>query len=248
MPLAMNATIASWNVLTPAEDGRIDSTARTTHAIAISTSGAFCQASSVCSRSTSSAAVPTEPNRNSAASTRRRKAASGIVPGRSVQRDVALEPRDFLLVDVLADLTPELLDRLVGPVLLELAQHALPHPGNGQNVRVARRIQVDGDEHVLLEAVEFLVIDVFADFAPELSQRAIRSVLLELAEHALPESGNHHDFSVRCRVEIDLHEQPAIDVRSLLGAERLPKRRIQLGHLQKRPPGHDGLHDRRRQA
>src|SRR5688572_33327482 len=46
---------------------------------------------------------------------------------RSIQCDVALEARDFLLVHVFADLAPELLDCFVGPVFLELAEHPLSH-------------------------------------------------------------------------------------------------------------------------
>src|SRR5688572_12133994 len=115
--------------------------------MASNTSGAYCQTSSKCSSSTSSAAVPTDPNRKSAARTRR-KPTSGAT---SVQRDVPLEPRHFLVVDVLADLTSELLHRLVGAVLLEFVQHALPHPRDAQDIGVARGVQVDRDEYVLFE-------------------------------------------------------------------------------------------------
>src|SRR5688500_12932259 len=62
-------------------------------------------------------------------------------------RDVFLQARDFILVHVLADLAPELLDRLVRTVLLELVLHLVAHSGDQQNLFSLRRIEIDRLPH-----------------------------------------------------------------------------------------------------
>ena len=114
-------------------------------------------------------------------------------------RDVAFEPRDFFLAHVFADLAAELLDAVVGPVFLELAQHAVAEAGDRQNVLVAGRVQVDGHEHVLLQPRELRLVDVFVDLAPKHGERHVRPVLLELAQHAVAQPGISRISSVtRC--------------------------------------------------
>src|SRR5688572_1622693 len=81
----------------------------------------------------------------------------------SVQAHIALQPRDFVLADVLADLAPELLILLVRTILLELPQHARTEARNRQDVGVARRVQVDWHEDVLLEPRELRVVYILVD-------------------------------------------------------------------------------------
>src|SRR5688572_15117633 len=61
----------------------------------------------------------------------------------SADRDVPLQPCDFVLVDVFPDLPPELLDVPVGPVLLELVAHLRADAGDEDDLFRLRRVQVD---------------------------------------------------------------------------------------------------------
>src|SRR3990170_219981 len=53
-------------------------------------------------------------------------------------RDILLEPRQLGVIDVLADLAAELLDRRVGAILLELVQHARAYARDEEDLRVRR--------------------------------------------------------------------------------------------------------------
>src|SRR5688572_30569391 len=86
-----------------------------------------------------------------------------LPPISSVDHHVALHARYFLVVHVLADLAPELLHRLVRAILLELPQHSSADAGNRLNVLVARGVQIDRHEDVLLEARELGGVDVLPD-------------------------------------------------------------------------------------
>src|SRR5687768_1446508 len=54
----------------------------------------------------------------------------GVVEPDLTDRDVTLESRDLIVVDVLPDLAAELLDRSVWAVLLEFVPHAGTHARN----------------------------------------------------------------------------------------------------------------------
>src|SRR5437667_10552211 len=56
---------------------------------------------------------------------------------------VLLEPRDLGFVHILPNLAPELLDRRVRSVFLELPQHASPNSRNAQNLGVGGCVDVD---------------------------------------------------------------------------------------------------------
>src|SRR5262245_48353604 len=79
----------------------------------------------------------------------------------------------------------------------------------------ATSLLANRNEHVLFEPRQFLVVYVFTDFAVELCQRRIRTVLLELAQHAVAQAGNQQDFFVGRRVQVDGNEQSSVELGAL---------------------------------
>ena len=66
------------------------------------------------------------------------------------KRHISRETVQLVVVDILADLAPELCDAAVGTVLHELMEHALADTRDAENVILACRVEIDGDENVLL--------------------------------------------------------------------------------------------------
>ena len=90
----------------------------------------------------------------------------------ALEHDVLLEPRDFLFVHVLADLPPELLDRLVQADLLELVEHPFADAGDAEDLLVGRRVKIDRDEHLPVDVGRLLLRE------PLLFRIAVTSVML----------------------------------------------------------------------
>ena len=59
-----------------------------------------------------------------------------------------------------------------------------PNAWDTEDVVFGRFVEIDGDEHVLLQLCQLFVIYVLADLPPELYERSIGSVLFELVGHA----------------------------------------------------------------
>src|SRR3990167_4710772 len=74
---------------------------------------------------------------------------------RLLNHDVAPETGRFLRPDVLPDFLVELLLRLPRPVFLEFLDHSGTGARNAEDGIIARGVQVDGDEHILLQPVGF---------------------------------------------------------------------------------------------
>ena len=95
-------------------------------------------------------------------------------------------------------------------VLFELFQRPGAHSRDRQYVGVAGGIQVDWDEHILLEPGKLCVVNVLVDLSMEHCERFVRTVLEKFAEHAWPHTRNELDFLVAGRVQIDVHEHAVV--------------------------------------
>src|SRR5580692_3749585 len=71
------------------------------------------------------------------------------------------------------------------------------------------------NEHVLFEAVSFLLADILADFLIELSPALPWPVFRKLRRHARADPRNQREFILRPRVQIDRHEGLAVELRRL---------------------------------
>ena len=104
-----------------------------------------------------------------------------------------------------------------------------------------------GHEHVLLESRQLRVVDVLADLAMELCQRLVGAVLLKFVDHPRPGVRNQQNLLARGRIQVEVHEQTAVDGRALLLRERLAEQGVELGDRRERPAREDALDERRRQ-
>src|SRR5215475_7233391 len=93
---------------------------------------------------------------------------------------------------------------------------SLMRTSDGWKGRSARR-----DEYVELQALDFLLADVLADFLVELRPGLPRPILHQLGGHARTDPGNQEEFLARAGVEIDLHECRAIELARLFRRELL---------------------------
>ena len=114
----------------------------------------------------------------------------------------------------------------VGPVFLELTNHALAGPRNTQNILITCRIQIDRYKNILFQSRQLLVVNILADLLVKLRQRFIGPILQKFTEHALAGTRNHQDLFVRRCVEVDLDEHFSVDFRQLLSAEGLGEERV----------------------
>jgi len=134
-------------------------------------------------------------------------------------RDVTLQTRHFVVVYVLPHFSAKLRHRVVGAVFLELVQHTGPETWNGQDVRIARGVQVERHEHILFETRQLGVVHLLGNFPVKLGERRVGTVFIELVRHARSRAGNKQDLLSRGRVEVHMHEESTIKLRHLRSVE-----------------------------
>ena len=117
-------------------------------------------------------------------------------------------------------------------------------PGIVMNASAEARVQIHRHEDVLFEARDLVRVDVFADFPPELLERRVRPVLLELVRHATRHTGDQHDLIAARGVEVDLPEQPSVELGALRVIERLCHDVVQRRCGLERPSGDDRVRER----
>src|SRR5215831_1487644 len=106
-----------------------------------------------------------------------------------------------------------------------------------------RRRQQD----VLLEPVDLLLADIFADLLVELGPGLPGPVFHQLGGHARADAGNEQELLALAGVQIDLDEGLAIELARLLGAELLVEQKlVEFQDGWKRPLLQESLHDRGR--
>ena len=84
------------------------------------------------------------------------------------------------------------------------------------NCVVRRGVQIERDEDVLLEPVDFRRVDVFADLLVELRHRDPRPVFLELVRHPPRDARNQEHLGRRRGVQVDVDERLLVERRELL--------------------------------
>src|SRR5262245_44840899 len=69
---------------------------------------------------------------------------------------ILLQPRDFFLIDVLADLTPELGERGVGTILLEFVRDARANARHKENLLARGAVEIEGKEQARIQLARLL--------------------------------------------------------------------------------------------
>ena len=112
-------------------------------------------------------------------------------------------------------------------------EHPVSHAGYRQYLVVGGRIEIDGNEYVLLHAGDLGVVHVFAHFPPPLFDGEIGPVFLELVKHPVTHAGHQEYLLVRGRIQVNRNKHLRIERGGLIAAHVLRDQRIQFDHVRK---------------
>src|SRR5882724_5086101 len=92
--------------------------------------------------------------------------------------------------------------------------------------RVKRPGYSVGNEHVLLQPVDLLQADIFADLLVELGPGFPGPILHQLGGHTRADAGDEQEILALAGVQIDLHKCLAIELARLLRGELLVEQEL----------------------
>src|SRR5215468_3615660 len=81
-------------------------------------------------------------------------------------------------------------------------------------------------QHVLFQAVDLRLADIFADLLVELGPGLPGSIFHQLGGHARADAGDQQELLALAGVQIDLHERLAVELARLLSGELLVEQKL----------------------